>query len=64
MKKVLLMAVLVFTTLVNAQIKPGERLVFVGSYNMSGLMTQIAQVTMQTNTVSTSKKTFLHLSLS
>lgn len=62
MKKVLLVAVLVFATIVNAQVKPGERLVFVGSYNMSGLMTQIAQVTMQTNTVSTSKKTFLHLS--
>lgn len=43
-------------------IKPGERLVFAGSYNMSGLMTQLAQVTMSTESVSTSKNTYLHLS--
>jgi hypothetical protein len=42
-------------------IKSGERLVFAGSYNMSGLMTQLAQVTMSTETVTTSKNTYLHL---
>lgn len=39
----------------------GEKLVFVGSYNMSGLMTQLAQVTLSTDVVSTSKNSYLHL---
>lgn len=43
-------------------IKSGEKLVFTGSYNMSGLMTQLAQVTMSTETVTTSKNNYLHLS--
>ena len=45
-----------------SQIRPGEKLVFAASYNMSGLMTQLAQVTMETETIKTSKNTFLHLS--
>lgn len=45
-----------------SQIKSGEKLVFTASYNMSGLMTQLAQVTMETETITTSKKRFLHLS--
>jgi hypothetical protein len=45
-----------------SQIKSGEKLVFVASYNMSGLMTQLAQVTMETETMKTAKNTFLHLS--
>ncbi|MEO5777003.1 MAG: DUF3108 domain-containing protein [Flavobacterium sp.] len=50
-------------TRVNSQtIKAGEKLVFTGSYNMSGLMTQLAQVTMSTENVTTSKNTYLHLS--
>lgn len=43
------------------RIKTGEKLVFSGSYNMSGLMTQLAQVTMSTEMVSTSKNSYLHL---
>jgi len=43
-------------------IKSGEKLVYAGSYNMSGLMTQIAQVTMSTENVTTSKSNYLHLS--
>jgi len=43
-------------------VKSGEKLVYAGSYNMSGLMTQLAQVTMSTETVSTSKNAYLHLS--
>jgi len=50
-----------FTTEVKTMVPPGEKLVYVGSYNMSGLMTQLAQVTMSTETVTTSKNTFLHL---
>jgi hypothetical protein len=45
-----------------SQIKSGEKLVFAASYDMSGLMTQLAQVTMETETMKTSKNTFLHLS--
>ncbi len=40
----------------------GEKLVYSGSYNMSGLMTQLAQITLSTETVSTSKNSYLHLS--
>ncbi|WP_313806339.1 DUF3108 domain-containing protein [Flavobacterium sp.] len=43
-------------------VKSGEKLVYSGSYNMSGLMTQLAQVTMEAETVSTSKTSYLHLS--
>lgn len=45
-----------------SQIRPNEKLVYAASYNMSGLMTQLAQVTMETKLVQTSKKTYLHLS--
>ncbi len=45
-----------------SQIKPNERLVYAASYNMSGLMTHLAQVTMETEMMETSKNTFLHLS--
>jgi hypothetical protein len=63
MKKIFVAVCFIVTTvLVSAQIKPNERLVYAASYNMSGLMTHIAQVTMQTEMVNTSKKTFLHLS--
>lgn len=46
----------------NKAVKSGEKLVYAASYNMSGLMTQIAQVIMETETVKTSKNTLLHLS--
>lgn len=51
-----------FTTLNSQTIKAGEKFVFAGSYNMSGLMTQLAQVTMTTETVATAKNNYLHLS--
>jgi hypothetical protein len=67
MKRLLyiLCAVFVFSSFApqkNQPIKSGEKLVFAGSYNMSGLMTQLAQVTMSTETVSTAKNSYLHLS--
>ncbi len=63
MKKIFLVALLVvFSTLTYAQIKAGEKLTFAASYNMSGLMTQLAQVTMQTESVNTEKNNYLHLS--
>lgn len=46
----------------NTAVKPGEKLVYAASYNMGGLMTQLAQLTLETETVNTSKSTLLHLS--
>ena len=45
-----------------SQIKPNEKLIYAASYNMSGLLTHLAQVSMETETMKTSKKSFLHLS--
>jgi hypothetical protein len=42
-------------------VKAGEKLTYSASYNMSGLMTPLAQVTMETESVTTSKSTLLHL---
>ena len=39
----------------------GEKLTFTASYNMSGLMTDLAEITMQTSEVKTSKNTLLKL---
>lgn len=57
----IIVTLLIFNTSFS-QIKSGEKLVFSASYNMSGLMTQLAQVTMETETMTTSKNSFLHLS--
>jgi Protein of unknown function (DUF3108) len=65
MKNILyFLSFLLLSNVVNSQIKSGEKLVFAASYNMSGLMTHLAQVTMETETIKTSKNTFLHLSCS
>ena len=66
MKKILFILCPIFafcsiTTASSQTIKAGEKLVYAGSYNMSGLMTQLAQVTMSTENISTSKNTYLHL---
>jgi hypothetical protein len=67
MKKIFLLFCIIFsffsiTSAKSQTIKAGEKLVFAGSYNMSGLMTQLAQVTMSTENVTTAKNTYLHLS--
>lgn len=63
MRKLLLTLSLFFCFIIGySQIKPNEKLVYAASYNMSGLMTHLAQVSMSTETMKTSKKTFLHLS--
>lgn len=62
MKKSILFLALLACFTGNSQIKSGEKLVYAGSYNMSGLMTQLAQVTLSTETVATSKSSYLHLS--
>ena len=66
MKKILFIVATVlifcsFKTENKVAIPSGEKLVFAGSYNMSGLMTQLAQVTLSTDIVSTSKNSYLHL---
>ncbi|MDO1500393.1 DUF3108 domain-containing protein [Winogradskyella maritima] len=48
----------------NKAIGSNEKLVFTASYNMSGLMTDIAQVKMETSEVKTSKATLLRLKCS
>ena len=45
----------------NNAIGPNEKLVFTASYNMSGLLTDLAQVTMETSEVKTSTSTLLRL---
>lgn len=63
MKKLLIQFILILTSSVCfSQIKPNEKLVYIASYNMSGLMTQLAEVTLATKTLKTAKKNYLHLS--
>ncbi|MEH6537175.1 MAG: DUF3108 domain-containing protein [Psychroserpens sp.] len=45
----------------NNTIAAGEKLSYSASYNMSGLLTELAQVTMETSEVKTSKSTLLKL---
>ena len=47
----------------NNTIAAGEKFTYTASYNMSGLLTDLAQVTMETRQVKTSKSTFLRLKL-
>ena len=52
------------TLVINAQntaIGTNEKLTYTASYNMSGILTDIAQVTMQTSSIKTSKATLLRL---
>ena len=48
----------------NTSVGTNEKLVFSASYNMSGLLTEIAQVTMETNQVKTDNATLLRLKCS
>lgn len=45
----------------NNAVNSGEKLVYTASYNMSGILTDIALVTMETSSVKTSKATLLRL---
>ncbi|MEM6718945.1 MAG: DUF3108 domain-containing protein [Bacteroidota bacterium] len=65
MKKIvcLLMVTCLFQAVAHAQnlpFKDGEKLVFTASYKMSGFLTDLAQVSMETSQVKTSKNTLLH----
>lgn len=61
MKKVLFVCCLFLTITGRTQIKSGETLTYAASYNMAGLMTQIAEVKLGTGTVKTPKNNYLHL---
>jgi hypothetical protein len=45
----------------NNAVAAGEKLTFTASYNMSGILTDLAEVTMETSEVKTSKSTLLKL---
>ncbi|WP_252723840.1 DUF3108 domain-containing protein [Winogradskyella psychrotolerans] len=64
MKPLIVLFIFLFSLQSNAQnttIAAGEKLVFSASYNMSGLLTDIAEVKMETSEVTTSKSTLLRL---
>ena len=63
MKKIVILFFLITSFYINSQnnsIGSNEKLTFTASYNMSGLLTDLAQVTMETKVVKTSKSTLLH----
>lgn len=64
MTRFLFLLIILWSFTVNAQntaVSPNEKLVYTASYNMSGILTDIAQVTMETSNVKTSKATLLRL---
>ena len=64
MKRYFLLIAILLSAICLAQNKTiafGEKLVFTASYNMSGLLTDIAQVKMETSEVKTSKSTLMRL---
>jgi len=60
---ILLIFITLFSIGQNNTIAVGEKLKYTASYNMSGMLTDLAQVTMETSQVKTSKSTFLRLKL-
>ncbi|MGJ8593174.1 MAG: DUF3108 domain-containing protein [Aquaticitalea sp.] len=64
MKKLLILFLMLCAFVLKAQnssIGSNEKLIFSASYNMSGLLTEIAQVTMETSQVKTSSATLMKL---
>lgn len=64
MKPIFVFLIFIFSISITAQnnaIGVGEKLTYTASYNMSGIMTDLAQVTMETDAVKTSKATLLRL---
>lgn len=64
MKHIILIGFLLVSTFSicqNTTIGTNEKLIFSASYNMSGLLNEIAEVTMETNEVKTTKSTLLRL---
>lgn len=64
MKYIFFYMILLLSLTVNAQnnaIAAGEKLTYTASYTMSGILTDIAELTMETSAVKTSKATLLRL---
>lgn len=65
MMKLVVSVLIIFSSFLstaqNTTIAAGERLTFSASYNMSGLLNELAQVTMETSEVKTSSSTLLKL---
>jgi hypothetical protein len=64
MQRIYLLLICFITISLSAQnnaIAAGEKLTYTASYNMSGILTDLAQVTMETSAVKTSKATLLKL---
>ncbi|WP_418511536.1 DUF3108 domain-containing protein [Corallibacter sp.] len=57
----MLLFVTVFTQAQNSAVGNSEKLTYTASYNMSGILTDLAEVTMQTSEVKTSSATLLRL---
>ena len=67
MKHFFILILCLISLSINAQnnaIAAGEKLIYTASYNMSGILTDIAQVTMETSEAKTSKATLLRLKCS
>lgn len=67
MMRIKFLVLFLFTLTLTAQnnaIAAGEKLTYTASYNMSGILTDLAQVTMETSAVKTSKATLLRLKCS
>ncbi len=62
-KTFLLISIFSFFSIAQTVLAQNEKLVFVGSYNMSGMMTQFAEITLQSKRIKTSNNTYQHLSL-
>ncbi|MEW4924547.1 DUF3108 domain-containing protein [Algibacter sp. 2305UL17-15] len=64
MKRIFIALIFLASFIANAQntaVGAGEKLVYSASYNMSGILTDIAQVTLATTNIKTSKATLLRL---
>ena len=64
MKQLFLYLTISFSLFINAQnnaFQANEKLTFTAGYNMSGLMTDFAEVTMETSSVKTKSSTLLRL---
>ncbi|SFZ91446.1 Protein of unknown function [Flaviramulus basaltis] len=64
MLRISILLIFLFSISINAQnnaVAAGEKLVYTASYNMSGILNDLAEVTMETSAVKTSKTTLLKL---
>ncbi len=57
----LLMSISLLASAQNKAVGTNEKLVFTASFNMSGLLTDLAQITMETSEIRTSSSTLLRL---